>query len=1464
MNFNKKRAVIISIITLIVIVIISFAYSKFLSPTRIATFNYPDFSVEKFIRSNNNPFVKIESVELDNAKRLKKYDMVLIRIHGASMDSTHLLAIEDAIKNGVAVYATESDNEKINTLKGSELDYINTLLSNSSVKNNRSFFNYVRKNIDRKKMGNMEYQEPLILPSDFYFHIGDDNFFSTFEEYQKYYETSGRYKENAPRVALVSGNINLQNSNEEHIAAMINLLESEGLNVYPINSFGSKKLSLIKAVEPNLIINNPHGRLVMGDAKGGEDLLKELNVPILSPITVNELYDSWLKSKQGMEAGGLTSMSVVLPELDGAIAPFATVAQFERNGYKIFDTIPQHTAKFTSMVNNFIKLQTKENSEKRVAIYYYKGAGKGSINAADIEGVESLYNTLKLLKDSGYNVEGLPASSKELEKMIQKQGAVLGAYALGAYDEFIKNGNPELVSVEMFNSWCNTTLPADLIDDMQAQYGDAPGRYMNHEDENGKYIAVARLQFGNVAILPQPMVSEGADVEALTHGVEGAPSYPYVASYLWSRHGFKADALIHFGTHGSLEFIPGKQVALSDYDWSDLLVGDMPHFYIYTINNIGEGIIAKRRSYATLVDHLTAPFMQGELYGNLQKLKTNISRFEQLEEGEVKNEYRKTITELAKAENFCSALGIDSTRTFVDADIEKVHMYLEEIDGAKVTDGLYTLGKQYTTEELQNTIQLMMIDPIRYALANIDVAHNKVDEKKLDNISFISNRYTARANSIINRALRGENCDAIFNSIITKADASLLTKTEEMERKKAEERMNMMNKMMASMEPDTVAKVFLDEKGELIQSDEEKMNKRRSSGGGHPSWIPKTGEMPDFAKDTAEESKEKGHGKMGENPHAKDGDKEPKSEEKKPSMMESMAKTMSQNSDETEDKRLVDALKVLKETVYMISSKKEELAASTKAEQDALINALNGGYILPSSAGDAIANPHAITTGRNFYAINPETTPTAAAWKVGKRLADNLLAQEMEINGKYPEKVSFTLWSSDFISSEGATIAQILWMLGVEPLRDGFGYIRSLRVVPIEELGRPRIDVVVQTSGQLRDIAASRLKMINDAVAMAAAVNDGDVTNYVSKGFNDAEKLLLEKGFSPVDARKYSRERIFGGVNGNFGTGITGMVEDSESWQSQDDIAKRYLQNMSGMYSANGGETWGESRDGVFEAALLNTAVVVQPRSSNTWGPLSLDHVYEFMGGMSAAVQHVTGNDPTAYFNDFRNSSRAKVQGLKEAIGVETNSTIFNPKYIEEKMKGEASSYNSFAETVRNTFGWNAMKPSAIDQHIWNEYHEIYVRDKYKMDIESKFSEKNPYALQEMSAVMLESARKGMWDATKEQIAELAELHTRMVIEHDAGCSGFVCNNNSLREFIAQNSPENAQDYKDAITKEREVKLDQEDSKNSVVLKKEEQEQNKTSKTQNAEEKKNYSTLYIIIALFALLAFWAIYRKRNR
>ncbi|MDE6515527.1 MAG: cobaltochelatase subunit CobN, partial [Bacteroidales bacterium] len=473
-----------------------------------------------------------------------------------------------------------------------------------------------------------------------------------------------------------------------------------------------------------------------------------------------------------------------------------------------------------------------------------------------------------------------------------------------------------------------------------------------------------------------------------------------------------------------------------------------------------------------------------------------------------------------------------------------------------------------------------------------------------------------------------------------------------------------------------------------------------------------------------------------------------------------------------------------------------------------------------------------------------------------------LLAAEKERLGRYPEKVSFTLWATDFVSTEGAMVAQIFHLLGVEPLRDGFGNIRSLRLVPAGELGRPRVDVVVQTSGQLRDIAASRLALIHKAIAMAAEAEDGG-DNFVKSGRQQAERYLLEKGYSPAEARQYAGERIFGGVNGNYGTSIMGMVEKGDSWDSVSEIAERYIANMSGLYSADGGEGWGETRENVFEAALLNTETVVQPRASNTWGPLSLDHVYEFMGGLSAAVTQVTGHEPSAYFSDFRNRDRAKVQELKEAIGVESGSTVLNPKYIAHMLQGEASALSTFAETVRNTYGWNAMRASAIDNRLWNEYYDIYVEDRYGLGVEQKFSDKNPYALQEVTAVMMESARKGLWQADESQLKRVAELHGKLVTEHEAACSGFVCDNAALKQFIASklDAPER---YQAKIDEALRPSIDNFDKDGARVLEKEEAEtpEHKAAHP-DARQRSTWQSLAVAVAVIvSVLGVW-IWRRRS-
>lgn len=574
-------------------------------------------------------------------------------------------------------------------------------------------------------------------------------------------------------------------------------------------------------------------------------------------------------------------------------------------------------------------------------------------------------------------------------------------------------------------------------------------------------------------------------------------------------------------------------------------------------------------------------------------------------------------------------------------------------------------------------------------------------------------------------------------------------------------------------------------------------------------------------------------------------------------MKEHMKKMMNRKAYSKKEKHQAMAILEIERAIRNVENYRKALLESPGKELSSLMNALNGGYTLPSAGGDPIANPNTLPTGRNLYAINAEATPSEAAWEKGIRLANRTIElYRQRHHDSIPRKVSYTLWSGEFIETEGATIAQVLYMLGVEPVRDAFGRVSDLRLIPSRELGRPRIDVVVQTSGQLRDLAASRLFLISRAVEMAAAAKDDAFENQVTAGSIETERLLIEKGISPKDAREMSTYRVFGGMNGNYGTGITGMVEAGDRWDNEKELADTYLNNMGAYYGSE--KDWETFRQFAFEAALSRTDAVVQPRQSNTWGALSLDHVYEFMGGMNLAVRKVTGKDPDAYLSDYRNRNNVRMQEVKEAIGVESRTTIFNPNYIREKMKGESSSAGTFTEIIRNTYGWNVMKPKAVDPQMWNEIYEVYVKDKYQLNLKEYFSRQNPAALQEITAVMMETARKGMWKASEQQLKDIAALHTELVNSYAPACSQFVCDNARLRDFIASRTEARAAaQYQERISQVRESITG---NTRGMVMKKEEM-------TSSGEMKTNWlsnTLIAILVAGAAGLLIFIIRRKRHQ
>lgn len=1410
----KKRRILI-VAAVAALLLIGFGvWSKWLSTTRIAFVNYQTITLGQIARANDNPLVKIENLTAEDLAKADGYDMVFVQAMGLRLTEEQRTELEKAMKGGTPVVSTmitNPDNDFC-SVDTADANRLKAYIDNGGRENYRNLLSYVRKHIDKKIIYAPEAGKVVERIYGLIYHADpdrpddEDKQFNSVAEYNKFLKEKGLWKDNAPAV-IITGSMG---EPKELIAE----LEKTGNVVYPVNSVQKfVENQHADSVNVSAIINMAHGRL--GDAF--VDYLKRVNVPFFAPLNVNRLEKKWENDNMGMN-GGFLSQSVVTPEIDGALRPFALFAHYVgKDDLEYVAAMPERLGTFVQTVNNYIGLKHKPNSQKRVAIYYYKGPGQNAMTAGGMEVGPSLYNLLLRLKQEGYNVAGLPDSAEGLMQAIQRQGAVFNLYAKGAFDDFMKNGKPALVSKNDYDSWVKKTLRPEKYQEVVKANGEFPGEFMATPD--GK-LAVARVQFGNVVLLPQNAAGKGDNAFQIVHGTDAAPPHTYIASYLWTQYGFKADVLIHFGTHGSLEFTPKKQVALSNLDWPDRLVGAMPHFYLYTIGNVGEGLIAKRRSYAGLQSYLTPPFMESGMRGTYGELSSKLKLYTQ-NIGKDKALLQQTslaIKALVVRLGFHRDLGLDSvlTRPYTEEDILRIDNFAEELSNEKITGQLYTLGVPYEAARINSSLLEMCTDPVAYSLFTLDKVRGKATEALLKRRSEFNSRYLYPAKALVQSLIgtSSEVTDAYVCKVGNLSPADLQRAHKIYEDLTAP---SDMMKMMAGMGA---------------------MGKKGKGGSGMPAGMgmPKgMGKMPSgMGKNMPKgHAMQGGHGSM---PPAAHGGKMPEGMGKKPANMgekpsgmgkgmpaaakSAHGKAMSgmppkgmsgmgammkdkKKSYSKEDKAFAFAVRELERTLKSIGKYKQYLLASPQMELESMINAMNGGYTAPSPGGDPIVNPNTLPTGRNLFGINAEATPSEAAWEKGKQLAENTIEiYKRRHNGELPHKVSFTLWSGEFIETEGATIAQVLYMLGVEPIRDSFGRVSDLRLIPSKELGRKRIDVVVQTSGQLRDLAASRLFLINKAVEMAANAKDDAFENEVSIGMKAAERHLTEKGVSPKEARKLASQRIFGGMNGNYGTGIQGMVMSGDRWEKREEIANTYINNMGTFYGSE--KDWEQYNQYAFEAALTRTDVVVQPRQSNTWGALSLDHVYEFMGGLNLAVRHVTGKDPDAYLSDYRNKHNVRMQEVKEAIGVESRTTILNPVYIKEKMKGGASSAGGFAEVVENTYGWNVMKPKAIDKELWDEIYQVYVKDKYNLGTQAFFEQKNPAALQQITAVMLETVRKGMWKATPQQVADIAKLHVDLVKKYKPSGSAFVTDNAKLRNFIASKvEAKQGKEYEQQIDKIR-------------------------------------------------------------
>ncbi|MEE0148110.1 MAG: cobaltochelatase subunit CobN [Segatella copri] len=1448
----KKKHIFLALLAVIVLGGLAKAYSAWVGTTRIAFLNYQAIALGQISHANDNAMIKLSEITTDDFNHLDDYDMIIVNGMGLRIDENQRKQLEEAsYKVPTLTHAATNPANNIVSVDNFDADYLMQYIENGGKKNYQSMLAYIRKFIDGKKFMAPEPERVNERPDYLLTHFdpkdekGDELGFNSIREYNAFLAKNGLYKEGAPTIML-TGFMGAAPDMEK-------AFEKKGFMVYRINKLQSFIAGHhADSIQANAVVNMAHGRL--GDYF--VEFLKQKNIPLFSPLNINRLTTDWENDKQGMN-GGFMSQSIVTPEIDGAIRPYVVFGQrINKEGLQEVYGIPDRMESFVESVQGYVNLKNKKNSSKRIAIFYFKGPGQNALTASGMEVVPSLYNLLVRLKNEGYNVGKLPANPQELAKMIQAQGAVFGTYAEGAYTQFLQSGHPALVTAQQFAGWTQKALSKKMVKEMNQLYGSFPGKYMATDD--GK-LAVARLQFGNVALLPQVMAGVGGDSFKIVHGTDQAPPYTYVASYLWARYGFSADALIHFGTHGSLEYTPRKQVALGSNDWSDRLIGVVPHLYIYTIGNVGEAMIAKRRTYAQTQSYLTPPFKESELRQTYKQLSDAIQSYEKKASAEQSLKVKALTVKMGIARE----LGLDAkqmNKPYSADEIARVENFAEELANEKITGKLYTLGVPYDNDDVRTSVYAMATDPIAYGMLAVDKLKGRAQEGVEKHKQLFDRLYLSKARNTVTQLLGSASVpdEYICRYVgITPAELQMARKVEAMQ---------------AAPDPIQMMMQMADQMGGAKEAKPKKVDHRtvselRAAKVSHKKKVPQmsreafekmeqTGRFPDKMMEAIKKGQKwyQDDLKKAKMAKAGKGKASQKSSKDKGMMMSKAPKYTRQQI------HLAQAITTVEHALQNVGKYSEALRQSPLNEMSSLMNALNGGFTAPSPGGDLIVNPNTLPTGRNLFSINVENTPSEDAWEKAKELCDNTIKMYCERHkGEYPRKVSYTLWSSEFIETEGATIAQILYMLGVEPVRDAFGRVTDLRLIPSKQLGRPRIDVVVQTSGQLRDLAASRLFLINKAIEMAANAKGDKYDNLVKAGVTESERILVEKGMSPKKAREVSMYRVFGGVNGNYGTGIQEMVTAGDRWDKESQIAEVYMNNMGAYYGDE--KNWETVRKAAFEAALTRTDVVVQPRQSNTWGALSLDHVYEFMGGMNLAVRNVTGKDPDAYLADYRNHSNMRMQEVKEAIGIEGRTTIFNPAYIKEKMKGGASSASTFAEIVTNTYGWNVMKPKAIDKEMWDEIYNVYVKDKYHLGTKEFFDKQNPAALMEMTAVMMESARKGMWKATPQQLKDIAKLHTETVNKYKPSCSGFVCDNAKLRNYIASKTDAaSAKEYQQNVEQIRDAEAAKNSSDKGMVMKKE---------TLNEDAQKTTTVVsgivvgVIVIVAFVMLAILIRRRRKN-
>ncbi|QDG77524.1 cobaltochelatase subunit CobN [Labrenzia sp. PHM005] len=1029
----------------------------------------------------------------------------------------------------------------------------------------------------------------------------------------------------APVAAITFYRALVQGSQTAPIDALVKALAETGINALPVFVSSLKEAesiavldTLFDGAKPDVVLNGTAFAVSKAGAAHQPTPLDKWGKPVLQVVFSSSSKEGWEESDQGLSIRDL-AMHVVLPEIDGRLLTRAV--SFKEEG--VFDEATQSTpVKFTpvpdrmryvaELAANWARLGHVPASNKKTALILANYPNKDGrlANGVGLDTPASCVTVLKAMAKAGYDVGAAPQSSAELMDVLTSgvTNALEGREARGDY---------QALPLDTYKTEF-AKLPATVRSAVQDRWG-APEQDPHIVDGD---FRLALHRFGNQLVGIQPARGYNIDPKETYHDPDLVPPHHYFAFYIWLRREFGADAVIHLGKHGNLEWLPGKALALSEDCFPEAVLGPTPNIYPFIVNDPGEGAQAKRRTSAVIVDHLTPPLTRAESHGVAEELETLLDEY-YLASGVDPRRLKaltRDILDAASRHGLDKDIGISDDMD-EDTRLARLDAHLCDLKELQIRDGLHILGESPQGELLADLLAALVRVP-----RGAEVYQNSLQR--------------ALAEDLALSGFDPLNCD--FSAFWTGAKPQILA-----EQSDAPWRSN----------GDTVERLeLLAQKiiaGDVIASSE---------------W-------------TAVQA-------------------------------------------------------VVQEIETRI---RPSVTGSGKAELDAVLTALDGGFVAPGPSGaPSRGRPDVLPTGKNFYSVDVRAVPTETAWRLGQQSASLVAERYFQEEGEWPKSLVLTCWGTANMRTGGDDIAQALALIGAKPVWEtASGRVTGFEVLKLSELGRPRIDVTLRVSGFFRDAFPHQMDLFDSAVRAVGALEEPAEANPVAARMKAEAAKLAGEGISIDEAQRRAGFRVFGSKPGAYGAGLQALIDEG-IWEERGDFAEAFL--TWGGYAYGGGASGDQAR-GELEGRLASVDAVLHNQDNREHDLLDSDDYYQFEGGLAATVEQLKGDAPKIYHNDHSRPERPVVRSLSEEIGRVVRGRAANPKWIKGVMRHGYKGAFEMVATLDYLFAFSATT-RAVGDHHFDQLYEAYLEDESVRDF---LQDANPAGYQEMLARFQEALDRGLW-----------------------------------------------------------------------------------------------------------------------